>query len=313
MAGEETGAKKSEVRSLVLSVGGVDVAAVRALMARDVPSGYSAQTADEIFDDYWRWFRRFRLMEIVGVLGLAAVALIAGMLGYMAWYFVLLGLAILSAVLFRSVVGQRGRSITEIITQDCDSAKWRRFMELYDARNRRGFVRRRIACNIAAADYADGRYTDAIRRLESISVGERSALWATILNTRALSLYWLGDQEAAEQALRFAQEFRDRFARSRAAKAVAASVCESVEQRLRPVETWDASDLALIVRRLEGAQAHNERASWCLRLAEYELAHGDTEVARQLLDEKVLSPMTPAMQRSRDELLNDVEACMQGR
>ena len=136
---------------------------------------------------------------------------------------------------------------------------------------------------------------------------------ATILNTRALSLYWLGDQEAAEQALRSAQEFRDRFARSRAARAVAASVCESVEQRLRPVETWDASDLALIVRRLEGAQAHNERASWCLRLAEYELAHGDTEVARQLLDEKVLSPMTPAMQRSRDELLHGVEARMQGR
>ena len=194
MAGEETGAKKSEVRSLVLSAGGVDVAAVRALMARDVPSGYRAQTADEIFDDYWRWFRRFRLMEIVGVLGLAAVALIAGMLGYMVWYFVLLGLAILSAVLFRSVVGQRERSITEIITQDCDSAKWRRFMELYDERNRRGFVRRRIACNIAAADYADGRYADAIRRLASISVGERSALRATILNTRALSLYWLGDQ-----------------------------------------------------------------------------------------------------------------------
>lgn len=185
MAGEETGAKKSEVRSLVLSAGGVDVAAVRALMARDVPSGYSAQTADEIFYDYWRWFRRFRLMEIVGVLGLAAVALIAGMLGYMVWYFVLLGLAILSAVLFRSVVGQRERSITEIITQDCDSAKWRRFMELYDERNRRGFVRRRIACNIAAADYADGRYDDAIRRLASISVGERSALRATILNTRA--------------------------------------------------------------------------------------------------------------------------------
>lgn len=231
----------------------------------------------------------------------------------MVWYFVLLGLAILSAVLFRSVVGQRERSITEIITQDCDSAKWRRFMELYDERNRRGFVRRRIACNIAAADYADGRYADAIRRLASISVGERSALRATILNTRALSLYWLGDQEAAEQALRSAQEFRDRFARSRAAKAVAASVCESVEQRLRPVETWDASDLALIVRRLEGAQAHNERASWCLRLAEYELAHGDTEVARQLLDEKVLSPMTPAMRRSRDELLHDVEARMQGR
>ena len=144
MAGEETGAKKSEVRSLVLSAGGVDVAAVRALMVRDVPSGYSAQTADEIFDDYWRWFRRFRLMEIVGVLGLAAVALIAGMLGYMVWYFVLLGLAILSAVLFRSVVGQRERSITEIITQDCDSAKWRRFMELYDERNRR--LRRRQVC-----------------------------------------------------------------------------------------------------------------------------------------------------------------------
>ena len=215
MAGEETGARKSEVRSLVLSAGGVDVAAVRALMARDVPSGYRAQTADEIFDDYWRWFRRFRLMEIVGVLGLAAVALIAGMFGYMVWYFVLLGLAILSAVLFRSVVGQRERSITEIITQDCDSAKWRRFMELYDERNRRGFVRRRIACNIAAADYADGRYADAIRRLASISVGERSALRATILNTRALSLYWLGDQEAAEQALRSARAWSRGCVRSR--------------------------------------------------------------------------------------------------
>ena len=54
---------------------------------------------------------------------------------------------------------------------------------------------------------------------------------------------------------------------------------------------------------LAGARLHFNRVDWYLRLAEYELLHGDSARARAYLDEGLLEPLTPRARRLRGELL----------
>lgn len=59
--------------------------------------------------------------------------------------------------------------------------------------------------------------------------------------------------------------------------------------------------------RMTLADCHQQRANWQLYLAEYELLHGSRDEAGRLAADASLDPLTPRMERLRDEVLAGLE------
>ena len=271
-------------------------------MADDARSAYADMTADEAFASYWAAFTRTRAACLGAAAVLAIMALSAAARDLTAIYLVCLAGILACAVAVRAHVNKRFAAAQGILDADCDTAKWRRFMELVGDRSRRASAKAVAGFHLALCDYLDGDFQGALDRLAELRFRDRSIMWANLYNLWALACNRLGETAGRDRAIERLEAHAQGIRAGSEARRAVDDMLRSARQASRPAETWDAEDGAFIRDRLVNAADHRSRMEWRLRLAEYELARGSRDEARRLLDEQILEPMTPLARSTAEDL-----------
>ena len=148
----------------------------------------------------------------------------------------------------------------------------------------------------------------ALRRLESVTFKRRDNVrWFRAMQIEFLSRIDVGDIEGARDALAKLSAFRQNFKEGSRNRASADMQVLDYAILVRPPAERDAADAARMRERMTLADCHQQRANWQLYLAEYELLHGSRDEAGRLAADASLDPLTPRMERLRDEVLAGLE------
>ena len=257
-------------------------------------------------------FKRVRAIKAQGIALILAnlvamIWFIEG--GHFALYFV--GFVLLFAIVLiaRVRMGTLFLKLGEVVSQDCDPARYRAVLDVIAARDRRGRSANTIAIELAYCDYLELDSAGALSRLESVTFKRRDNVrWFRAMQIEFLSRTDVGDLEGARDALARLSAFRKNFKEGSRNRTSADAQVADYAVLLRPPAERDAADAARMRERVALADCHQQRANWQLYLAEYELLHGVPNEARRLASDASLEPLTPRMERLRAEVLAGLEA-----
>lgn len=267
-------------------------------------SPYWGMDARQTAAAYVKRLRMIKGQSIVLVFAnLAAFILLADTGGLAAS---VLFLALLVAIVFinRVRISKVFAELGGVVSQDCDPARYRAVLDVLDARDRFGRSAGTIAIERAYCDYLELDSASALRRLGSVTFKRKdNPRWFRAMQIEFLSRLDLDDAEGARDTLARLSAFRQIFKEGSRNRAFADSQIGSFTILLRPPAERDVADAALMREHVVLASCHQQRANWQLYLAEYELLHGSAEEARRLAGDVSLHPLTPRMERLRDEIL----------
>ena len=228
--------------------------------------------------------------------------------GHFALYLVCFVLLFAIVLIARVRMGALFLKLGEVVSQDCDPARYRTMLDVLSARDRFGRSANTIAIELAYCDYLELDSAGALRRLESVTFKRKDNVrWFRAMQIEFLSRIDVGDLEGARDALARLAAFRKNFKEGSRNRASADLQVADYAVLVRPPAEWDAADAACMRERMALADCHQQRANWQLYLAEYELLHGSPEEAARLAGDPTLEPLTPRMVRLRAEVLSGLE------
>lgn len=228
--------------------------------------------------------------------------------GHFALYLVGFVLLFAIVVIARVRIGTLFLKLGEVVSQDCDPARYRAVLDVLSARDRFGRSANTIAIELAYCDYLELDSAGALRRLESVTFKRKDNIrWFRAMQIEFLSRIDVDDLEGARDALSRLSAFRKNFKEGSRNRASADLQVADYAVLVRPSAERDAADAARMRERMTLADCHQQRANWQLYLAEYELLHGSAEEASRLASDPALDPLTPRMERLRAEVLSWLE------
>lgn len=274
-------------------------------------SAYAQMSADEAFLLYRFRYRMLRAgyITLIVLCGIAAIAAL-GAHELAAYLFCLLLISVLF-VLFNVVMNGRFRELQGILYNDCDVEKYRQVMERFGAQWKRRSTQATVALELAFCAFEADDAAAALEALSRLDGKRRVAIQQVrALNVRALCCNDLGDSAGRDAAVSELRVLAAGGLRSKKLSTEVSRLLRALDIAFMDHQAWSPDDAAFMRDGLAAAQLHVNRVDWCLRLAEYEILHGDAARARAYLDENLLEPLTPRARRLRDELLSKLP-CVQ--
>ena len=256
---------------------------------------------------YLKRLRSISMQLIVVLLANLVVMLWAVRLERYVLYLVALALTLVAAFVTRLRKVKLFTGLSEVVSQDCDPARYRAALDALAERDRFGRSANTIAIELAYCDYLELDSAGALRRLESVTFKRASNPWWF----RAMQVEFMARLDMATRGrsgtLDRLSSFRKNFKEGTRDRGFA----DEQPAGLRPAASTpaerDAADAARMHERMMLATCHQQRANWQLYLAEYELLHGSADEAARLANDPALEPLTPRMERLRAEVLSGLE------
>ena len=274
----------------------------------DGRSAYWGLDAQGTVAAYLKRLRSISVQLSVVLLANLVVMLWAVRLERYVLYLVALALTLVAAFVTRLRKVKLFTGLSEVVSQDCDPARYRAVLDVLSARDRFGRSANTIAIELAYCDYLELDSAGALRRLESVTFKRKDNVrWFRAMQIEFLSRVYVGDLEGARDALARLSAFRKNFKEGSRNRASADLQVADYAVLVRPPAERDAADAARMRERMALADCHQQRANWQLYLAEYELLHGSPEEAARLASDASLEPLTPRMERLRAEVLSGLE------
>ena len=274
----------------------------------DGRSAYWGLDAQGTVAAYLKRLRSISVQLIVVLLANLVVMLWAVRLERYVLYLVALALTLVAAFVTRLRKVKLFTGLSEVVSQDCDPARYRAVLDVLSARDRFGRSANTIAIELAYCDYLELDSAGALRRLESVTFKRKDNVrWFRAMQIEFLSRIDVGDLEGARDALSRLSAFRKNFKEGSRNRASADLQVADYTVLVRPPAERDAADAARMRERMALADCHQQRANWQLYLAEYELLHGSADQAARLAGDPTLEPLTPRMERLRAEVLSGME------
>lgn len=274
----------------------------------DGRSAYWGLDAQGTVAAYLKRLRSISVQLIVVLLANLVVMLWAVRLERYVLYLVALALTLVAAFVTRLRKVKLFTGLSEVVSQDCDPARYRAVLDVLSARDRFGRSANTIAIELAYCDYLELDSAGALRRLESVTFKRKDNVrWFRAMQIEFLSRIDVGDLEGARDVLARLSAFRKNFKEGSRNRASADLQVADYAVLVRPPAEWDAADAARMRERTALADCHQQRANWQLYLAEYELLHGSPEEAARLASDASLEPLTPRMERLRADVLSGLE------
>lgn len=274
----------------------------------DGRSAYWGLDAQGTVAAYLKRLRSISVQLIVVLLANLVVMLWAVRLERYVLYLVALALTLVAAFVTRLRKVKLFTGLSEVVSQDCDPARYRAVLDVLSARDRFGRSANTIAIELAYCDYLELDSAGALRRLESVTFKRKDNIrWFRAMQIEFLSRIDVGDLDGARDALARLSAFRKNFKEGSRNRASAELQVADYAVLVRPPAERDAADAARIRERMMLATCHQQRANWQLYLAEYELLHGSADEAACLASDPALEPLTPRMERLRADVLSGLE------
>lgn len=274
----------------------------------DGRSAYWGLDAQGTVAAYLKRLRSISVQLIAVLLANLVVMLWAVRLERYVLYLVALALTLVAAFVTRLRKVKLFTGLSEVVSQDCDPARYRAALDALAERDRFGRSANTIAIELAYCDYLELDSADALRRLESVTFKRKDNVrWFRAMQIEFLSRIDVGDLEGARDALARLSAFRKNFKEGSRNRAIADMQVADYAALVRPPAERDAADAARMRERMMLATCHQQRANWQLYLAEYELLHGSADQAARLASDASLEPLTPRMERLRAEVLSGLE------
>lgn len=271
-------------------------------------SAYGGMSAQETVDAYLGRPRSIKAQSIALVIANAVAMVWFIERGHVALYF--FGFVLLFAIVLiaRARMASLFVKLSEVVSQDCDPARYRAVLDVLSARDRFGRSANAIAIELAYCDYLELDSAGALSRLGSASFKRPdNPRWFRVMQVEFLSRVDTGDLDGARDTLSRLSAFRTSFKEGSRNRAVIDSQIADFTVLVRPPAERDAADAARMRERMAAADYHQQRANWQLYLAEYELLHGSPEEASRLASDASLEPLTPRMERLRAEVLSGLK------
>ena len=204
--------------------------------------------------------------------------------GHFALYLVGFVLLFAIVVIARVRIGTLFLKLGEVVSQDCDPARYRAVLDVLSARDRFGRSANTIAIELAYCDYLELDSAGALRRLESVTFKRKDNIrWFRAMQIEFLSRIDVGDLDGCTrctgEALCVSEELQGGLAQPCLRRHLQVA---DYAVLVRPSAERDAADAARMRERMALADCHQQRANWKLYLAEYELLHGSPEEAARL-------------------------------
>ena len=274
----------------------------------DGRSSYWGLDAQETVATYVKRVRAIKAQSIALILANLVAMIWFVEEGRFALYLVCFVLLFAIVLIARVRMGALFLKLGEVVSQDCDPARYRAVLDVLSARDRFGRSANTIAIELAYCDYLELDSAGALRRLESVTFKRKDNLrWFRVLQIEFLSRVDLGDIEGARDTLARLSAFRQDFKQGSRNRASVDMQVADYAVLIRPPADRDAADAARMRERMMLADCHQQRANWQLYLAEYELVHGSPEEAARLVGDPTLNPLTPRMECLRSEVLSGLE------
>ncbi len=276
--------------------------------AGDGRSAYWGLDAQETAAAYVKRLRAIKAQSIALIIANLVAMIWFIEEGHFALYLVGFVLLFAIVVIARVRMGTLFLKLGEVVSQDCDPARYRAVLDVLAERDRFGRSANTIAIELAYCDYLELDSADALRRLESVTFKRKD----NIRRFRAMQIEFLsridvGDLDGGRDTLSRLSAFRTSFKEGSRNRAVIDSQIADFTVLVRPPAERDAADAARMRESMAAADCHQQRANWQLYLAEYELLHGSAEEAACLAADASLEPLTPRMERLRAEVLSGLE------
>lgn len=276
--------------------------------AGDKHSAYWGMAAQETVAAYLKRLRAVRVQSIALIIANLVATIWFVEAGNLLLYGIGLALVFVIALVARVRMGMLFINLGEVVSQDCDPARYRAVLDVLSARDRFGRSANTIAIELAYCDYLELDSAGALCRLESVTFKRKDNVrWFRAMQIEFLSRVDVGDLEGARDALARLSAFRKNFKEGSRNRVLADAQVADYAVLLRPPAERDAADAARMRERMAAADCHQQRANWQLYLAEYELLHGSADQAVRLAGDPTLEPLTPRMERLRAEVLSGLE------
>lgn len=274
----------------------------------DGRSAYWGLDAQGTVAAYLKRLRSISVQLIVVLLANLVVMLWAVRLERYVLYLVALALTLVAAFVTRLRKVKLFTGLSEVVSQDCDPARYRAALDALAERDRFGRSANTIAIELAYCDYLELDSAGALRRLESVTFKRKDNIrWFRAMQIDFLSRIDVGDFDGGRDTLSRLSAFRTSFKEGSRNRVVIDSQIADFTVLVRPPAERDAADAARMRERMALADCHQQRANWQLYLAEYELLHGSADEAARLASDPALEPLTPRMERLRAEVLSGLE------
>lgn len=271
-------------------------------------SAYWDMDAQETAVAYLKRLRAVRVQSIALIIADLVATIWFVEAGNLLLYGIGLALVFVIALVARVRMGMLFINLGEVVSQDCDPARYRAVLDVLSARDRFGRSANTIAIELAYCDYLELDSAGALCRLESVTFKRKDNVrWFRAMQIEFLSRVDVGDLEGARDALARLSAFRKNFKEGSRNRVLADAQVADYAVLLRPPAERDAADAARMRERMAAADCHQQRANWQLYLAEYELLHGSADQAVRLAGDPTLEPLTPRMERLRAEVLSGLE------
>ena len=129
--------------------------------------------------------------------------------GHFALYLVGFVLLFAIVVIARVRIGTLFLKLGEVVSQDCDPARYRAVLDVLSARDRFGRSANTIAIELAYCDYLELDSAGALRRLESVTFKRKDNIrWFRAMQIEFLSRIDVGDLDGARDALCVSEELQ---------------------------------------------------------------------------------------------------------
>ena len=274
----------------------------------DGRSSYWGLDAQETFAAYVKRVRAIKAQSIALIIANLVAMIWFIEEGHFALYLVGFVLLFAIVVIARVRMGTLFLKLGEVVSQDCDPARYRAVLDVLSARDRFGRSANTIAIELAYCDYLELDSAGALRRLESVGFKRASnPWWFRAMQVEFMARLDMGDIAGARGTLDRLSAFRKNFKEGARDRAFADEQLLDYDLLLRRPAERDAADAARMRERMMLATCHQQRANWQLYLAEYELLHGSADEAARLASDPALEPLTPRMERLRAEVLSGLE------
>ena len=274
----------------------------------DGRSAYWGLDAQGTVAAYLKRLRSISVQLIVVLLANLVVMLWAVRLERYVLYLVALALTLVAAFVTRLRKVKLFTGLSEVVSQDCDPARYRAGLDALAERDRFGRSVNTIAIELAYCDYLELDSAGALRRLESVTFKRASnPWWFRAMQVEFMARLDMGDIAGARGTLDRLSSFRKNFKEGTRDRGFADEQLLDYDLLLRRPAERDAADAARMRERMMLATCHQQRANWQLYLAEYELLHGSADEAACLASDPALEPLTPRMERLRAEVLSGLE------
>lgn len=271
---------------------------------KDDRSAYWGMDAPETVDAYLKGIRSIKVQSIALLLADCAATIYFAETGQLVLYLLGLGLVFGIAIMGGVRAGRSFLRLGEVVSRDCDPARYRAVIDAIAERDRRGRSANVIAVERAYCDYLELDSVSALRRLDCVAFRRRGTFWwFRAMQVEFLSRLDLGDIDGARDALTRLSSFRRNYRNGTRHRASTETLLADYIVLLRGPDEWDAADAARMRERMVLADCHQQRVNWQLHLAEYELLHGSREEAARLASDSSLEPLTTRMERLRAEIL----------